>query len=100
MDFISLKKDSLQVKTKKLERYPSPNLRTSVNLDTMLKIIQLFFIVICFALSTQSFAKDQKVEDYKKPTQDELKKKLTPEQYSCTQEEGTETPFHNKYWNN
>lgn len=37
---------------------------------------------------------------YKKPTVEELKKKLTPEQYLCTQEEGTERPFENPFWNN
>ena len=35
-----------------------------------------------------------------KPSSEELRKKLTPEQYSCSQEEGTEQPFQNKYWNN
>lgn len=38
--------------------------------------------------------------DYKKPSQEELKKKLTSEQYRCTQEAGTEKPFDNLYWNN
>lgn len=38
--------------------------------------------------------------DYKNfvmPTQEELKKLLTPEQYNITQEEGTEPPFANAY---
>ena len=31
---------------------------------------------------------------------EELKKVLTPEQYRIVRENGTETPFHNAYWNN
>jgi peptide methionine sulfoxide reductase msrA/msrB len=35
-----------------------------------------------------------------KPDEAALRKKLTPLQYTVTQEEGTEPPFQNEYWNN
>lgn len=37
---------------------------------------------------------------YSKPSDDELRKKLTAEQYAVTQESATEPPFRNKYWDN
>ena len=37
---------------------------------------------------------------YTKPSEAELREKLTPEQYKVTQQEGTERPFANAYWNN
>jgi len=38
--------------------------------------------------------------EYPKPSAEELKKKLTPLEYEVTQNEATEPPFHNTYWNN
>ncbi len=35
-----------------------------------------------------------------KPTDQELRGRLTREQYEVTQHEGTEPPFRNQYWNN
>ena len=37
---------------------------------------------------------------YSKPTDAELRERLTPEQYEVTQHEGTERAFHNEYWDN
>ena len=37
---------------------------------------------------------------YARPSEDELKKKLTPLQYDVTQKDATEPAFRNEYWNN
>ncbi len=36
---------------------------------------------------------------FTKPSDDELRKRLTREQYDVTQRDGTEPPFRNAYWN-
>jgi methionine-R-sulfoxide reductase len=66
------------------------------------------FVAVLLAAGTVwwSHAQDKKVVDkmrpdeFPLPTERELKLQLTPEQYRVTRENGTETAFHNAYWDN
>ena len=40
------------------------------------------------------------MNEYTKPSEADLRERLTAEQYHVTQQEGTEPPFRNEYWNN
>ena len=70
---------------------------------------RLAVIVGIFSLATAASAGAQthspspgrhSMTDYKKPSDAELKRELSPLQYQVTQHEATERPFQNEYWNN
>ena len=69
-------------------------------MNTIYKKIMIIFCILNFNIWSQQAMSNDFSKTFIKPTKEELKKKLTPEQYSCSQEEGTESPFHNKYWDN
>lgn len=55
------------------------------------KLLSIFIMLIPITLAA---------ERYQKPSDAELKRRLTPMQYYVTQKKGTERPYQNAYWNN
>ncbi len=65
-------------------------------------ILILSGIISVIAMSSAVFSSDEAqskpASNYIKPADSELKQRLTPIQYSVTQNDSTEQPFKNEYW--
>lgn len=66
----------------------------------MLRAITIALLLVAVPLHAKTVVNDSMKKDYVRPTDDELKKKLTKEQFNVTCNEGTEPPFQNAYWDN
>lgn len=63
----------------------------------MLKILSGLFLFSALAIGQTANTKTEG-KKFKMPSKKELKEKLTKIQYKVTQEDGTEPPFKNEYW--
>lgn len=65
-----------------------------VNLKRLICLLALVLI------GSYAFSEGSMQNPYKKPSTEEIKTKLKPLQFSVTQQDGTEPPFQNEYWDN
>lgn len=56
--------------------------------------------ILLIALVSLAVSQVGIAQTYHKPSQAQIKQKLTKLQYDVTQKDATERPFKNKYWNN
>ena len=66
------------------------------------KVLAGLFLLVALRADiavAQPATKGWNAEEFHKPSDIELRHSLAPLQYQVTQQEGTEPPFHNEYWN-
>lgn len=66
----------------------------------LLAILALAGQMIAHPRNNESTESKGKTKVYSKPSDEDLKKRLTPLQYQVTQDDATERPFKNDYWDN
>ena len=88
----------------KIERQRAMELLNSmlirVPLATAFFVTSVIGIVDVISAESVSVQAEKSVRKYVKMSDDELHKKLSPLQYQVTQQNGTERPFNNEYWDN
>ena len=66
----------------------------------MLRVLVLLLTCCAMVARAQTNPKGWDPMHFTKPGDAVLRRTLTPIQYEVTQQEGTESPFHNPYWDN
>ena len=74
--------------------------RFAVWATRLLAASALALFVTAGVAAAQTDARGWNPTSFKKPTKAELERRLTPEQYAVTQQDATERPYHNVYWDN
>ena len=70
------------------------------SIATAVLLAAALFAVWSMAASGDSDNSKGSIRVYERPSEEELRSKLTPLQWKVTQEDGTERAFQNEYWDN